>query len=109
MKVHTELQITAENTVTEPTTAKAAAIKALADETAAAKANARKALAALDAFDAIVEGYLSASGMSVARFGLEAGGQLELVYRLRRGTDFRRSTMRKVLDRIANGAEQVAP
>lgn len=78
------------------------------EEIAAVQANARKALAAHDAFDAIVETYLAASGTSVARFGLEAGGQLELIYRLRRGTDFRGSTRRKVLAHIANGGAQPA-
>jgi hypothetical protein len=71
------------------------------DTLATAKANARKALAALDAFDAIVEAYLASSGTTVARFGLEAGGQPEFVYRMRHKKDFRRSTMRRVLQHIA--------
>jgi predicted transcriptional regulator len=73
-----------------------------ADALTAARSNARKALAALDAFDAIVENYVTSSGVAIARFGLEAGGQPEFIYKLRRGTDFRRSTMRRVLDHIAS-------
>lgn len=66
------------------------------------KSNARKALNALDAFDAIVEGYLETSNVAIARFGLEAGGQTEFVYKLRKGVDFRRSTLRRVLNYITN-------
>lgn len=72
-----------------------------AADLAASRSNARKALAAMDAFDAIVEGYLASSGVSVARFGLDAGGQPEFIYKLRRRVDFRRSTMRRVLEHIA--------
>lgn len=72
-----------------------------AEALATAKANARKALAALDAFDAIVESYLASSGVTLARFGMDAGGQPEFVYRMRNHKDFRRSTMRRVLQHIA--------
>lgn len=70
------------------------------------RANARKALAALDAFDAIALGYFDASGVTVARFGLDASGHPELVYRLRKKVDFRRSTLRRVLAHIASGDAQ---
>lgn len=73
----------------------------ISSELTVAKANARKALAALDAFDAIVEAHLAASGETVAAFGLHAGGQPEFIYKLRRKVDFRRSTMRRVLAHIA--------
>jgi hypothetical protein len=68
---------------------------------AALQANARKALAALDAFDMIVEDYYAATPETVAKIGLDAAGQPEFLYRLRRKADFRRSTMRKVLAHIA--------
>lgn len=68
---------------------------------AAAKANARKALVALDAIDAIVESYIASSDTTLVRFGLESSGQPDLVHRMRRGVDMRRSTLRKVLEHIA--------
>lgn len=71
------------------------------DTLATAKANARKALAALDAFDTIVESYLTSSDVTVAAFGFAVSGQPEFVYRLRHKKDFRRSTMRRVLAHIA--------
>lgn len=62
--------------------------------------NARKAGAALDAFDTIVEGFIKASGVRVDRFGYEAVNQPDFVHNMRKGRDFRRGTMRKVLQHI---------
>lgn len=59
--------------------------------------NARKAGAAMDAFPAICETFIKESGMPVGAFGFQAAGQADFVHNLRKGRDFRRSTMRKVL------------
>lgn len=74
----------------------------------AAKANAAKAGRALDAFDQIVEGYIKASGLRLDRFGMEAVGQPDMIHNMRKGRDFRRSTLRKALHYIETGEAQSA-
>lgn len=64
---------------------------------------ARKAGAAMDAFGPICEGFLKASGMRVDAFGFAAANRADFMHSMRKGKDFRRSSMRKVLAFIEGG------
>lgn len=72
--------------------------KALDDaELARLRKEAGTALVALDGFDTLVETFLRANNQRLDHFGLLAVGRPDFVYRMRRGTDFRRSTLRQVV------------
>lgn len=73
--------------------------RAVADEARLqeVKRHAAEALAALDAFEDLVEGFMKAKNLRADRFGLMAVDRPDFVYRMRRGTDFRRSTLRQVV------------
>lgn len=71
----------------------------------AAKANAAKAGRALDAFDAIVETYVKVAGIRLDKFGMDAVAQPDLIHNMRKGRDFRRSTLRKILRHIETDAQ----
>jgi hypothetical protein len=60
------------------------------------------ARAALDAFDEIVEAYLKANGDRLDCFGVMAANRTDLVHQMRKGRDFRRSTMRRVFAYMEN-------
>lgn len=74
----------------------------------AVMANAGKAGRALDAFDTLVESYVKTGGIRLDKFGMDAVGQTDLIHNLRKGRDFRRSTIRKVLQHIEDGGSQSA-
>lgn len=73
-----------------------------------AMANAAKAGRALDAFDQIVEGYCKAGGIRLDKFGMDSVAQPDLIHNMRKGRDFRRSTIRKILQHIEDGGSQSA-
>jgi hypothetical protein len=67
------------------------------------RAKAAEAGAALDAFDEIVEAYLKANGDRLDCFGVMAANRTDLVHQMRKGRDFRRSTMRRVFAYMERG------
>lgn len=67
---------------------------------------AAEALAALDSFDDLVEAFLGADGARADRFGWLAADRPDLVHQMRRGTDFRRSTLRRVMAYIGGDDEK---
>jgi predicted transcriptional regulator len=82
--------------------------RAVADEARLqeVKRQAAEALAALDAFDDLVEAFLKANSVRADRFGLMAVDRPDFIYRMRRGTDFRRSTLRQVVAFMGSGDEK---
>lgn len=64
---------------------------------------AAEARAALDAFDEIVEAYLKASEQRLDHFGIFAARRTDLVHQMRKGKDFRRSTIRRVFAYMESG------
>ena len=70
------------------------------------KRQAAEALAALDAFDEMVEGFVRSEGIRTDRFGMMAANRPDLVHQMRRGRDFRRSTMRRVFEYMAGADDE---
>ncbi len=64
---------------------------------------AAEAGAALDAFNEIVEAYLKAKGERLDCFGVMAANRTDLVHQMRKGRDFRRSTLRRVYAYMERG------
>jgi hypothetical protein len=71
------------------------------------KLQAAEMLAALNSFDEVVEAYLQSYPERVDRFGVMAAGEAGFVHRMRKGKDFRRSTMRRVVAYIGREDENV--
>jgi len=71
------------------------------------RSNAAKIGAAMDAIEPTVESYIRATGCRIDGFGLDAVGQADFVFNMRKGRNFRRSTIRHALDFIATGRKFV--
>ncbi|WP_336812448.1 hypothetical protein [Bosea sp. MMO-172] len=63
---------------------------------------AKEAREALDAFDATVEAFLRASESRVDFFGMAAAGSATFVFEMRKGRNFRRNRLKRVLAFIEN-------
>ncbi|SIQ76195.1 hypothetical protein [Bosea sp. TND4EK4] len=62
-------------------------------------------LAALNSFDDVVEAYLSSNPERIDRFGMMAADRPDFVHRMRKGQDFRRSTLQRVAAYIGRDDE----